>query len=211
MNCRGDDARRYIVQNYNVVPTAHIKLLSGKKIPSDAGGDITDSYFMFRCEGRHGLHDEILYCGRPTAQKLCNMIHRELPPLFDPLKENYRKSYTSGDVGKSAPIEEKVKWNPERKQLYNAAMLIIAAWNSGPNTPICKVAEAIFDKKFIVYPPRDGNVKSVNTILTHTNTTMDEIIASLIRKGNDLKDFSFDLVVNHLVRLGIQQHFCKTE
>lgn len=210
MDCRGDAKRSYIVENYTVTPTAHIKLLKGKSLPSDAGGDITDTYFLFRCVGKSEQGMETICCGRPTAKKLCTMIDKEMPPLFNPLRsvEEYNDARAE-NIELPVAVTIRTTWNPEKKQLYNAVMLIISAWNCRPETPLFKIAERL--REHIDYYPYKGDLKAVNTILTHASTTMDEIIEALKEKGNDLKDFSFDLVVNHLVHLGIQQHFCKTE
>lgn len=43
MNCHGHDTRVRIVENYNIRCTAHIRLLNGQVIRSDAERDITES------------------------------------------------------------------------------------------------------------------------------------------------------------------------
>lgn len=40
MECRSEERRQYIVDNYNVVPVAHIQLLNGQTKHSDAGQTI---------------------------------------------------------------------------------------------------------------------------------------------------------------------------
>lgn len=47
MYCRGTKRRGQIVEEYNVAPKAHIKLLAGQEKISDAGGKIEKEYYIF--------------------------------------------------------------------------------------------------------------------------------------------------------------------
>ena len=48
MECRSEERRQYIVDNYNVVPVAHIQLLNGQTKHSDAGQTIENDYYIFK-------------------------------------------------------------------------------------------------------------------------------------------------------------------
>ena len=207
MNCRGERKRAYIVNNYYIEPIAHLKLLNGRTIHSDAGGDITDSYFIFRCvDKRNKDIIKLIQCGRPTAQDFCQKIGKNLPPIFNPLAENYqiqenREFFYHNDNGII-----NAKWNPVRKQLYNAVMLIISAWQATPNTPLFNIKIKLEEN--IEEEPKLSLVKSVNTILCHANTTLSDIIESLSR-NNNLRDFSFNLLIRILTENKIEQYFSK--
>ena len=47
MECRSTERRQWIVDNYNVVPVAHIQLLAGQTKHSDAGAMIENDYYIF--------------------------------------------------------------------------------------------------------------------------------------------------------------------
>ena len=47
MDCRTQERREQIVNDYNVVPVAHVKLLTGQTKHSDAGQMINDKYYIF--------------------------------------------------------------------------------------------------------------------------------------------------------------------
>lgn len=47
MNCRGHNQRILIVQNWNINPIVHMKLLNNQHVISDAGGSkITYAFFF---------------------------------------------------------------------------------------------------------------------------------------------------------------------
>lgn len=122
MDCRGTERRKYIVENYYVQPIAHLKLLNGKIVHSDAGRDISDSYFIFRCIDKKSGKSDIIQCGLPTAKELCNRIRKQVPPIYNPL-------HVTGTAGtaKGGSKKPQIKWNPTRQQLYDATMLLIIA------------------------------------------------------------------------------------
>lgn len=47
MDCRSEEKRREIVEEYNVKPVAHLQLLSGQKKHSDAKQIIKNDYYIF--------------------------------------------------------------------------------------------------------------------------------------------------------------------
>lgn len=63
MDCRSEDRRKQIVEEYNVVPKAHIKLLSGQEKISDAGGKIEREYYIFEATSKESGNREIILCG----------------------------------------------------------------------------------------------------------------------------------------------------
>ena len=118
------------------------------------------------------------------------------PLLFNPLFSHSKQGNTYDGTSQT------VKWNRMRKQLYNATMLIITAWNAKPGT-------ALFDikNKIELQPNSEPDIwliKSINTILK--NTSMREIIDKLNEKNN-IRKFNFDLLIERLNKEKIQQHF----
>lgn len=176
-------------------------MLNGKILPSDAGGDITDSYFIFLCTSKHDKHTELIYCGKSAASDLCNLSKNTLPSLFNPLLDEIE--INNNHINNSTITNH---WDAERKQLYNATMLIISAWNASPDTPLFDIKEILENPRYINLPPWLSNIKSINTILKNANTTMRSIINQL-NENNTLRDFSFDLLIEHLQRENIEQFF----
>ncbi|MGN1457367.1 MAG: hypothetical protein ACI4XP_05360 [Acutalibacteraceae bacterium] len=204
MNCRGKNRRIQIVSEYDIIPIAHMKLLNGKTIPSDAGGDITDTYYIFKCTNKQSGEEEIIYCGTPTAKELCKMIGKKPPILFNPLKSDCISSHNVDAFENNKPDSNAQKWNPTRKQLYNATMLIISDWDAKPNTPLFFIKSEL--ETHIDTEPALKLIKSINTILKNSRNTIRKIISKL-EKNNDLKEFKFDLIVEKLQKLHIEQFF----
>ena len=63
MECRSEERRQYIVDNYNVVPIAHIQLLNGQTKHSDAGQTIENDYYIFEAISKANGKKEIIQCG----------------------------------------------------------------------------------------------------------------------------------------------------
>lgn len=199
MDCRGHKKRKMIVQNYLVTPIAHIKLISGNKKISDAGGDITDSYFIFNCKSKENGISEIIYCGKPTAQDFCNMTEQKLPELFNPLKTPEKSGNIYNYTNNQTPYKESKKWNETRLQLYNATMLLIAFFDAKPNTPLFSIKAEL--ETYITYEPFLTRIKAINTIIHKSNQTLRDILDNL-SKRNNMKDYSFQLVEKAQRKLG---------
>ena len=144
MECRSEERRQYIVDNYNVVPVAHIQLLNGQTKHSDAGQTIENDYYIFEATSKANGKKEIIQCGMTAAR------------VF--LKKINNGSKTSG-----GNESKEVKWNPIAKQLYNAIMWVIVIIDAKPNTAIYEVKEKVW--KFKSYEPFPSQVKAVNTII----------------------------------------------
>lgn len=204
MNCRTHKKRIEIVKQYDVIPIAHLKLLNGKTIPSDAGGIIEDSYFIFNCKSKITNLNETIYCGRAVASDFCNLINEPLPNIFNPLKSEIKPNSqcnTSNNIFSSS--NEKQNWSPIRIQLYNAIMLIFYNYNIQLNSTLIDIKKKV-ELRFI---EKDYYmIKSVNTILKKYNTTARKIINDL-SKYNDLKTYKFDLLIKELEKENIQQYY----
>lgn len=196
MECRSEERRQYIVDNYNVVPVAHIQLLNGQTKHSDAGQTIENDYYIFEATSKTNGKKEIIQCGMTAARDFLKKINHEGLPLFNPL-------HGEGGTGKkgsktSGGNESKeVKWNPIAKQLYNAIMWVIVIIDAKPNTAIYEVKERVW--KFKSYEPFPSQVKAVNTIIGKNivGKTLTEAIDEL-RHDNDIRDgmCNFDKLID---------------
>lgn len=201
MYCRGTKRRGQIVEEYNVVPKAHIKLLAGQEKISDAGGIIEKEYYIFEATPRESGNPEIILCGMSVAKDFLRRLNHNGLPLFNPLcgeGGNAGGDLQGGDGaeghgngnpqrGDEGGGEGNLEWNPIARQLYNACMWVIIIIDAKVGTPIFKIQEEVRDSKNEA--PSDGKIKGVNTIIKGTlqGRTLTEAINEL-RANNRIKD-----------------------
>ena len=77
MDCRSTERRQWIVDNYNVVPVAHIQLLAGQTKHSDAGAVIENDYYIFHATDKVCGKREIIQCGMGAARDFLRLIGHE--------------------------------------------------------------------------------------------------------------------------------------
>lgn len=147
MECRGTQRRQWIVDNYNVVPVAHIQLLTGQTKHSDAGAKIENDYYIFNAINKINGRKEIIQCGMDAAKDFLKMLGHEGLPLFNPLHGEGGTVTTTGRTSKGGGTgeqKEEVVWNPVAKQLYNAIMWLIIIIDAEPDTPIFDIREKVY-------------------------------------------------------------------
>lgn len=186
MECRSEERRQYIVNNYNVVPVAHIQLLNGQTKHSDAGQIIENDYYIFEATGKVNGKKEIIQCGMTAARDFLKKINHEGLPLFNPL-HGVGETGENGGGNFGDNKSKKVKWNPIAEQLYNAIMWVIVIIDAKPNTAIYEIKEKVWE--FKSYKPFQSRVKAVNTIIGKNivGKTLTEAIDEL-RHDNDIRD-----------------------
>lgn len=192
------------MQNYIVTPIAHIKLINGNKKISDAGGDISDSYFIFSCKSKKNNSEELIYCGKPTAKDFCNMINQKLPELFNPLKSSEESVGGYNYINRQESADKTSRWNETRLQLYNATMLLITLFDAKPDTPLFSIKAEL--ETYVTYEPFFARIKAINTIIHKSKKTLRDFLDELGQK-NDIKEYTFDLLVSKLRDKNIQQYF----
>ena len=185
MNCRGTETRKKIVKEYKVEPVAHIKLLANQTKHSDAGATIEDEYYIFTAIRNSDGQREIIQCGMGAARDFLQIIDHPGLPLFNPLKG---ENVTSSSNRKDPNIHKKIDdWNATAKQLYNAIMWLIIAWDAKPDTPLFEFKDEIM--KYKKYEPYDSKIKRVNTVIKNggKGKTLTEII-NAFSKDNNIRD-----------------------
>ena len=197
MKCRGSETRKKITETYDVKCEAHIRLLNGQKIRSDAESEITRDYYVFICREKHTekIIDKIV-CGKVAANDFFHHTGQEPPKLFNMLHEDTRDTdYLSIDTDPRDPHcgKQKKEPNPAAVQLYNAIMILIVAWNLKPGPIYSYLEEA---KKYIHYPPFLYRVERINRILERNNTSMPEILKNLKANNSNLKEYKFDRLID---------------
>ena len=128
MDCRSTQRRQWIVNNYNVVPVAHIQLLAGQTKHSDAGATIENDYYIFHANDKKGKKREIIQCGMGAARDFLNMLGHDGLPLFNPVHGDGGNVGNDGGNtrgGGNGGRREETVWHPVARQLYNAIMWLI--------------------------------------------------------------------------------------
>ncbi len=189
MECRSTEKRQWIVQNYNVEPVAHIQLLAGQTKHSDAGATIENDYYIFEAVHKVNGEKEVIQCGMGAARDFLKLLNHPGLPLFNPL-------HGEGGTGGSGGMRVQEVWNPTAKQLYNAIMWLIIAWDAKPGTPLFEFRSDIIQYKR--FEPFDWKVKRVNSVIQRggRGKTLTEIIDGF-RRDNDVRDklCQFDLLI----------------
>lgn len=199
MECRSTERRQWIVENYNVVPVAHIQLLAGQTKRSDAGAIIENDYYIFEAVNRGSGAKEIIQCGMGAAGDFLRLLNHDGLPLFNPLhgEGGGQGGNPGGNLGGNGGRREAEEWNPTVKQLYNAIMWVILIIEAKPNTKIFELRKTVYRLKDKA--PYDTQVKGVNTIIERTlgGKTLTEVIEEL-REKNSVRDemCRFDMLVD---------------
>ncbi len=217
--CRGRETRIKLVEKYDIKPIAHVKLLSGQTKKSCTGDLLTDSYYCFSYQMKKKTSSKSIsnyndksqsvlnsfYCGSHASQHFLELLKLEPLPCFNPLRnittdENIREnSYRNTK-------KDKVAWNKTRRELYNALNLLMIHWDVPPKGPILEIMLKIEKQKYD--EPHNGLIKSVNTIVSKNKkgNNMNEIL-SILRKKNNIKDYTFNRVNAKLAEMGINSYF----
>lgn len=200
MDCRGHDIRQKIVNNYEVQPVAHIKLLANQQKHSDAGATIEDEYYIFSAKRKTDGKDEVIQCGMGAARDFLELINHKGLPLFNPLKGDSRMNNRSEQVNGGGLNSQTEKWNETAKQLYNALMWLIILWDAKPNTPIFSIKDEVL--KYKNREPSEKIIISVNTIIRRggKGKTMTDMI-NACRVDNNISDKScnFDILKQKII------------
>jgi hypothetical protein len=204
--CRGHERRIWLCREYEITPIAHLKLLEGQNMTSCAGGNLTDSYFRFRAVRRGNPDDNgDIICGYPTGCDFCELLDIDRPPLFNPLIADHEGGGggAGGGNGGNNPAPE--QWDPVMLQLSNAIMILLAYWPYREDSILSKIQEEI--RTIPDREPRRGLIKSVNTMLRNTNTTLRTILNDIERNNGRIRNFQFNLLIQVIEDMGLEQHF----
>ena len=205
LNCRGHNTRVKIVDSYNIVCSAHIQLLAGQTIHSDAEREIERDYYVFICTHKITKKEDRIICGGGAARDLLALSGHTAPPIFNMLHgvrdggEGHEGHDVEGNDSKQAEY-----WEPASKQLYNAIMILITAWGLGPG-PIYKYLEEA--RKYKGYKPFPNRINRINKILERHDVYMNDILMNLRETNPNLRDYQFNLLTEILEQNGITSRF----
>lgn len=141
---------------------------------------------------------EIIQCGMGAARHFLELLNHKGLPLFNPL-------HIDGNAGGHGGVNPRQRgnenqgqnWNQTAKQLYNAIMWLIIAWDANPGTPLFDFRSEII--KYHDRQPFDSKVKRVNTAIQNggNGRTLTEII-NRFRDQNNIRDdvCQFNLLID---------------
>ncbi len=114
---------------------AHIQLLAGQTKYSNAGAIIEKDYYIFETMHKVNGKKKVIQCGMGASRDFLKLLNHESLLLFNPLHgdgSNDGEHRGNGAGGRRA----QETWNPTTKQLYNAIMWLIIAWDAKHGTPL---------------------------------------------------------------------------
>lgn len=200
MNCRGPRRREEIVRNYNIECVAHIRLLNGRIVRSDAERNITRTYYLFICTNiENPTIVEQICCGEGAGTHLLRLAGITAPPIFNMLHGEHNDGGNGGGNGNNP----RIVWNAAAKQLYDAIMILITAWDLQPGPIFDYLRDA---RRYHYCTPYAHRIERINSILRRHNTSMRMVINNLA-ENNDLRDYQFDLLENILRQGNIISYF----
>lgn len=203
--CRSAAVRERLVQEYNIKPIAHVRLLNGQERRSCTNDLLTDSYYCFSYRAKNTDAVDTFLCGTFAANHFLELIHHPKLKLFDPLaSERVVTTTSSGNVGNAGndPI-----WHPMRKQLFNAINLIIICWKQVPGGVLQKIKEEVEGSK--TQEPLLRKIKAINTIISrdHRGRSLQQMLEELRKDNNNIRAFSFNLLNEALINNGVTISF----
>jgi len=202
MYCRGRKKREEIVRDYEIDCIAYMRLLEGRTIRSDAEKDITRTYYIFICKNKTNSSDiRKICCGEGAGRELLKLANITSPILFNMLHED--ATGPSGGNSGSNNSSNGIIWHPAAKQLYDAIMILINAWDLRPGPIFNYLKEA---RKYSYCEPYVNRIEKINNILHRHNTSMRDIL-KLLAKNNNIKEYKFDLLEEILHRSNIVSYF----
>lgn len=217
INCRGHENRISLCEHYIIKPEFRIKMLKGIVI-SDAGGRITDELYIFSAYDKiTGKYFDKITCGETTAKDFLSITGEKRPQLFNMLKPAKRDSNCRNNKQfeknvsvtreYAAPYSaDTTKWHPVNRALYEALMILILVWSDTSGDSI------LFKelRKCTKYPdkyPYSDRLMRLNTMISKDyRKTLANILDSLKKAGNNLKDFDLELLHEAVLKTGVKSH-----
>lgn len=205
MKCRGEATRREIVQNNELRPIAHVRLLAGQTKRSCTGDLLTDAYYCFSYEERGGSGSGSFFCGEHAASHFLELLRENPLPLFNPLSLA-GACVPGAAAGVAGGRQQRTSWDPAAKQLYNAVNLLVVCWDSPPGPALADIKQKV--ERFGDRPPFSSQVKAVSTIISKDfkKRTLTEMIDEL-SIDNDIKPFGFELLNEILEKAGVESNY----
>jgi len=202
--CRSPEVREKLVQEYDIKPIAHVRLLNGQERQSCTKDLLTDSYYCFSYRAKNGDVTGTFLCGTYAANHFLELIHHPKLTLFDPLASETVGTGTSSANGNAVLNET---WHPAAKQLFNAINLLIICWGIAPGSALQEIKIDL--EKYKSRDPLPRQIKAINTIISRDKggRTLQQMLDELRNKNNKIRMFRFDLLNEALVKNNVEKSF----
>jgi hypothetical protein len=202
--CRSSEVREKLVQDYNIEPIAHVRLLNGQERRSCTKDLLTDSYYCFSYHAKNGDVTGTFLCGVYAANHFLALIHHPRLSLFDPLASDNVGTGTSNAIGN---VVFNGEWHPVAKQLHNAINLLIICWGIAPEKALQEIKNDL--EKYNRREPLPRQIKAINTIISRDKggRTLQQMLNELRSKNNRIRSFCFDLLNEALIKSEIERSF----
>ena len=197
-NCKGDEAKKQIVEEYDIYPISFVKLLEGQK-REGCCGTLKDVYYTFSAINKKTKEEESFFVGKSCAEQFLELLKLKKLPLFNPLTDinNKSKSATNNDK-KNDTKEEIDKVLPINRELLNA----IAIWDSPLKSMrnVCKFS--IESSK----PNENGIIWFNEKVKKYSKgRTLTQMCDELREKYPNFKVYNFDNLRKVLLKKGVKE------
>ena len=123
-NCKGDEAKKQIVEEYDIYPISFVKLLEGQK-GEGCCGTLKDVYYTFSAINKETKKEESFFVGKSCAEQFLELLKLKKLPLFNPLTDINDKSKSTASNDKKENTKEEIdKVLPINRELLNAIALL---------------------------------------------------------------------------------------
>lgn len=206
-SCRGDAAKKALLEKYEIKPISFVKLLDGQK-KDGCCGEITDRYYAFEFRDKATNQVGGFFVGYSCGEEFLELlgIDKKRYPIFNPLKALVEKKDGTGkDDLPDVPVIEKngnkIEWDPLNKEVYNAIHLIVTAWSGAPYGDYANI---------INYIKRDPSNRVSNKVVAKVNYLISKdaqcrplvkIVEELKRDYPSLKEYEFTEMSNIIEEL----------
>ncbi|MUG46735.1 hypothetical protein GNP95_17245 [Paenibacillus woosongensis] len=203
--CRTSKVREKLIQEHDIKPIAHVRLLNGQKRQSCTKEVLTGSYYCFSYRAKNSDITGTFLCGTYAAEDFLELIHHPKLKVFDPLVSENVGTRTSNGTNRDGGFND--TWHPTAKQLFNAINLIVICWGQVPGGVLQKIKNEIEKNKNREPLPRQ--IKAINTIISRDrkDRTLQQMLDDLRKNNNKIRDFHFNLLNESLVSSGIEKSY----
>jgi hypothetical protein len=203
--CRSSKVREKMVQEYNIKPIAHVRLLNGQKRQSCTKDLLTDSYYCFSYKAKDSDVTGTFLCGTYAANHFLELIQHPKLKVFDPLVSENVGTITSNGTNRDRGLND--TWHSTAKQLFNAINLIVICWGQVPGGVLQKIKNEIEKNKN--REPLSGQIKAINTIISRDRKgrTLQHMLDDLRKNNNMIRDFHFNLLNESLIKNKVEPSF----
>ena len=202
-NCKCDEAKKQIVEEYDIYPISFVKLLDGQKREGCCGSTLKDVYYTFSAINKKTKEEESFFVGKSCAEQFLELLKLKKLPLFNPLTDINDKSKSATNNDKKDNTKEKIdKVLPINRELLNAIALLSVIWDS-PLRSMRNVCEfSIKSSK-----PNENGIIWFNEKLKNDSKgrTLTQMCDELREKYPNFKVYNFDNLRKVLLKKGVKE------